>query len=531
MRRALITLVLLASVSVLMGSCAGGRAPAGETTRGGVLTISYGTDPTSLDLHRTPEVGLVHALIYDTLVTVGPDLQYHPHLAKSWTIENRGKEITFQLRDDVKFHDGTPFNAQAVKFNFDRIMDPKIASPAATWLGTLKEVQVVGDYTVKLVFDQPYSPIFYSLAQTFLGMMSPRAVQECGEEYGHKAAVGTGPFKFESWQAGQQITLVRNEDYKWPPYYYDNKGPAYLQKVVLKCIPDETTRVLAIQNGEIDIVDVPPQSVAQLKERTDLKLYEAELSSVCYLGINCSKKPWSDVRLREAVAHTINREEIIRVALNGLAVPNPTPISPAVFGYDKSLLDVAYKYDVEKAKTILADLGYKDTDGDGYVEKDGKPLTLEIMTYTTDPYPRLAEVVREQIMKAGIKVTIKTLEGATLLAVTPKGEHDSILISYGWSDPDILYYFFHSSRLDRTNRVHYVNPAMDRMLDEARTIVDAQERLNAYRKIQETLLKDAPWIPLYTPIQVTAVRTELKEFKLGPRGAYWLHDAYKEVPK
>ncbi len=527
--------LVLAMVMVLLAGCARKTEEAKPTepeiVKGGTLRITYSSDPTSLDVHLTPSVGLVHSLIYDTLVVFGPDRQYHGHLAESWEVGAGGREITFYLRKGVTFHDGTEFDAEAVKFNFDRLANPDLASPGATWLGPYERTEVIDKYTVKVIFKEPYSPFLYSLSTEFLAIQSPAAIQKYGDDYGQKAAVGTGPFMFEAWEAGDRITLVRNPNYKWPPFWYENKGPAYFEKVIFYNMPDEMTRLLALENAEIDIVGIPTHAVEDMKAKPNVEVYEAETSSVVYLGINSSKAPWSDARLRQAVAHIVDREEIVNVALNGMGVPNPTPISTAVFGYEPSLIEeVVYPRDIERAKTLLAEAGYRDTDGDGWVDKDGKPLVLEIMTYNSDPYPRLAEVVREQIIKAGIKVKIKTLESATLLAATPKGEHDAILIAYGWSDPDILYYFFHSSRLDRTNRVHYVNPQVDQLLEKARTVVDADERFAIYRQIQSIIIRDAPWIPLYTPIACTGVRAEVKGFKLGPRGAYWLHDAYKEVP-
>jgi len=501
-----------------------------ELVKGGTLRLTYSSDPTSLDVQRTPSVGFIHAVIYDTLVEYGPDRTYVGSLAESWTVSEDGNEIVFKLRPGIKFHDGTDFNAEAVKFNMDRLMDPELASPGATWVGTLEGVEVVDDLTVKFLFSEPYSPFFYSLSTSFLAIQSPTAVQEYGEDYGQLAAVGTGPFKFESWEAGSRITMVRNEDYQTRVPWFENRGPAYFDKVVFYNMPDETTQMFALKDNEVDVIGVPTQYYQQLGKDENVEIYRSAASTVVYLGINASKAPWNNVELRRAVAHTIDREEVVQVALDGIGQPNATPIATTVFGYDPTLEDdVVYPKDLGKARTVLTEQGYTDTDGDGWVDKDGQPLVLEILTYTSAPYPKLAEVVREQIIKAGIKAEIKTLESATLLASTPEGKHDAICIAYGWSDPDILFYFFHSSNLDRTNRVHYASPQVDQLLEKARTVVDTDERFAVYRELQEIIIQDAPWIPLYTPEALTGVRAEVEEFKLGPLGDYWIHDAYKMV--
>jgi len=501
-----------------------------ELVKGGTLRVTYSSDPTSLDVQCTPSVGFIHAVIYETLVDYSPDRTYEGSLAESWTVSDDGTEIVFNLRPGIKFHDGTDFNAEAVKFNMDRLMDPELASPGASWVGTLEEVEVVDDLTVKFLFSEPYSPFFYSLSTSFLAIQSPTAIQEYGEDYGQIAAVGTGPYKFESWEAGARITMVRNEDFQTRVPWFENRGPAYFEKIVFYNMPDETTQMFALKDNEVDVIGVPTQYYKQLGKDENVEIYRSAASTVNYLGINASKAPWSNVELRKAVAHTIDREEIVQVALDGIGQPNATPIATTVFGYDPTLEDdVVYPKNIERAKSILEEQGYTDTDGDGWVDKDGQPLVLEILTYTSAPYPKLAEVVREQIIKAGIKAEIKTLESATLLASTPEGKHDAICIAYGWSDPDILYYFFHSSNLDRTNRVHYASPQVDHLLEKARTVVDNDARFAVYRELQEIIIKDAPWIPLYTPEALTGVRAEVEGFKLGPLGDYWIHDAYKLV--
>lgn len=492
---------------------------------GGTLGVTYSSDPTSLDVHRTPSTSFYHELIFETLVYFGFDLQYHGLLAHSWEFANGGRDVTFFLREGIVFHDGTPMNAEAVAFNFNRVTDPALASPGAGQLSGFLGATILGEYVVTLSFEEPISSLLYNLCQMFFGIQSPTAIKKYSEDYGQDVAVGTGPFKFESWEAGDRITMVRNEDYNWAPAYYENRGPSYLDRVVFYSMPDEMTRLLSLMQGSIDISGIPTQYIALFHEEEKVNINEAPVGRVNYLGLNCSKYPWSDVRVRQAIAHTIDRDEIVKVVLNNYAVPNPTPIGTTVLGHDPTLYQLAPAKDIEAGKELLVEAGFRETDS-GWLHQDGQPLILEIMTYTTSFYPHLAQVLREQIIQLGIGVEIKTLESATLLAATPKGEHDGISIAYGWSDPDILTYFFHSKNLDRTNRVHYANPVMDQLLDRAQTTIDTLDRIALYREIQEILITESPWINLFTPLDIIGIRSNVIGFMRSPRGSYLIHDVY-----
>jgi peptide/nickel transport system substrate-binding protein len=527
-------LALLVLCGMLLAACGGGAATTGTaksasgtaatSSASTVLNIAYTSDPTSLDPQKTPSVSLVHSLIYDTLVVQGPDLQYHPSLATSWTISPDGKTITFKLRKDVKFQDGTPFNAQAVKFTFDRLMDPATASPGKSFLGTLTSTTVVDPYTVQLNFSAPYAPIFNSLSTDFCAIISPTAVQKEGANFGQQP-VGTGPYMLKSWNHGQSITLVRNPDYKWGPYYYKDSGPAQYSEIVFKMLPEENTRVLALKSGEVQISDVPATSLSVIQADPNIQLVKAQSQGITYLGFNVSRAPWNDQNVRAAIAHLIQRDPIVQVGLNGLGVPQFTPIPTNVWGFSQTAASKEYNYDPAAAKKLLENDGYK-PNAQGIMTKNGQPLSLQILTYTTQPYPRVAQVVQNQIQQGGIQVSIKTLESASLLALTPTGNFDSILIAYGWSDPDILYYFFDSANLKTSDRVHLDDPAINALLMQGRTTVDPTQRAAVYQTLQEKLDQMAPWIPLYSQVSETGISKSVAGVQTLPDGTLLLLDAH-----
>jgi peptide/nickel transport system substrate-binding protein len=513
--------VLIAAALVVAGPAGSAPAP----VRGGTLTIALASDPVSLDPHRTPSVGLVHRLMYETLVTVDRRTgEFIPALAESWDISRDGAVITFKLRRGVKFHDGTPFTAAAVKATFERIVSRELNSPGATWVGTLARTEVIDDYTVRLVFSQPYAPIFSNLRIAFLSILSPAAIQRYGADYGQNP-VGTGPYRFKQWIPNDRIVYERNPDYAWPPAFFKNRGPAYFDQVVVRIIPDEAARVIAFERGDVDILpDAPARDARRMMREGKFPFVQIPTTSGTYLGLNVKKI--TDVRVRRAIGHAINTDEVARIALEGLAVPMLSPIAPTIWGYWDGVKQFALDYNPDKARALLQEAGYRPGPG-GAMMKDGKPLEFTVWTYALMTSVRLGIVVQSQLRNAGIKMNIEQLEPATLLSQTPRGEHDAILISYGWPDADVLYFFFHSSRLPTTNRVHYANPQVDRLLEEGRVTVDPAKRLEVYKQLQRILLQDVPWVPLASSLSVNLNQPAIHDVYYDRYATLLIHDAFR----
>jgi peptide/nickel transport system substrate-binding protein len=511
-------------VLVLLG-CAVAAPAMSAGVRGGTLNIALGSDPPSLDPHKTPSADISHTLIYSTLVTVDRKTgEFIPSLADSWVLADGGKIITFKLHPGVKFHDGTLFTSQAVKATIDRLVNPGTAAPGASWIGPIDRVETPDEMTARLVFKEPYAPIFSSLRISFLAMLSPQAIAKLGKDYG-QAPVGTGPFMFRQWIPGDRIVLERNPDYAWAPRFYQNRGAPYVDGVVLRVIPDESTRVIAFERGDLDILpQAPAREARRLQQTGRYQAFQRSDNGGLYLGLNVTRPIFSDARVRQALGYAINRDEIVRYALDRLAVPMDSPLAPTIWGYAKGLRN-AYRYDPARAGALLREAGW--TPGpDGVLQKDGRPFAFTAWTYPRDTNVRIAVVVQAQLKKVGIRMSIEQIEVATLLARTPKGEHDAILVGYGWPDADILYYFFHSSRMASTNRVHYANPEVDRLLDEGRVTVDPDRRLDVYRHLQEILLQQAPWIPLASPVVVTLAQPWVHDLYVDKFGTVLTNDAY-----
>ncbi len=493
--------------------------------RGGTLNLALNSDPPSLDPHRTPTVNVVHQLLYGTLVALDKATgEFTASLADSWTIAEGGKVLNFKLHPGVKFHDGTLLTPQAVKATLERLIDPAMAAPGAGFLGPIDRVETPDDSSVRLVFKQPYAPIFSSLRIPFLTVLSPTAMAKLGKDYG-QTPIGAGPFKFRQWISGDRIILDRNPDYAWAPKFYQNRGAPHFDSIVLRIIPDESTRVIAFERGDLDILSVPAKEVRRLIRSGKYQVFQTPDDGGLYLGLNVTRPLFADVRVRRAVGFAINTDEVVRFALEGQAVAMDSPLAPTIWGYSKDVRKLAFRYDPERAKALLAEAGWR-PGTDGVLQKDATRLVFTVWTYPRDTNVRIAVVVQNQLKKVGIQMNIEQIEPATLLSRTPKGEHDAILIGYSWPDADILYNFFHSSRLPTTNRVHYTNPEADRLLEEGRVTVDPQKRLQVYQRLQELLLRDAPWIPLASTVDVTMVQPWVHDVYVDKFGNLLLHDAY-----
>lgn len=495
---------------------------------GGTVTRALTSEPTSLDPIGPVGSGqnVIFPFLYDTLVYRQADNTYQPYLAESWIASEDGLTYEFKLKPGILFHDGTPLNAEAVKYTFDRLMELGAKSPLAGGFATVASIDVVDDLTVSFKFSEPSSIFLSTLSNPYAGIISPTAAEAEGENFGQKP-VGSGPFKFDTWTAGESITLVRNPDYAWGPSILENQKAPYLEKLVFKVIPDPSMQVTAFQSGEADILFVNSAGqLAQLKEDPNATLLEATLNSLVYLGFNCQKPPFDNPLVRQAVAHAIDKQEVVDVALAGTAEPAFSPLTTSLPGFDPNLKSQERALDLEKSASLLEEAGYtKGSDGT-WLSADGKPLEFELLISTRAPNEAVATVLQEQLKKAGITVTVRSLESATVSETTTKGEYQAMLWRYDWNDADVLNVYLSTSRIGRTNRSFYSNPELDTILEQAAHELDTTKRNQLYSQAQSILMDGVPWIPLYTPKDTIVVRSSIEGIIMGPMGRLLLNEAY-----
>ena len=502
--------------------------PTAAIPMGGTITRALTSEPTSLDPHGPIGTGqsVIFPFLFDTLVYRQADNTYHPYLAESWTVAADGLSVEFKLKPGITFHDGSPLNAEAVQFTFQRLIDLGAKSPLASGFASVAAVEAPDDLTVRVTFTQPSSIFFSTISTPYAGILSPDAVKASGENFGQNP-VGSGPFKLESWLPGEAVTLVRNEDYAWGPAVLENQGAPYLDKLVFKIVPDAAMQATAFQSGEADILFInSPGQIARLKEDPAVRMIETTLNSLIYLGFNTQKPPFDNVLVRQAFAYAIDKQELVDVALAGTGAPAFSPLAPTLPGFDASLANLERSTDLTKTAELLTEAGYAvQTDG-SWLGADGQPLTTELIISTRAPNEAIATVLQEQLKKAGITITIRALESAAVSEVTTAGEYQAMLWRYDWNDADVLSVYLSTARIGRTNRSFYSNLDVDALLEKASHELDQTKRDALYSQAQTILMDELPWIPLYTPKDFIVMRNTIEGAQIGPMGRLLLNEAY-----
>ncbi|GAO76328.1 peptide ABC transporter oligopeptide-binding protein [Meiothermus ruber H328] len=473
------------------------------------LIIAQGTDPTSLDapLATDSPSGTVVSHVVETLFEYTPDGKIVPLLVERYSFSSDRKTLTLFLRKGIKFHDGTDFNAEAVKFNLERLISPELASSFAFLLrGRVSAFEVVDSHTLRLRMPEPFAPVLAHLSHGSTGIQSPTAIRRLGAGY-RDNPVGTGPYKFDRWQKGQFVELVRNEEY-W------GKKPA-IERLRFLAVPEATTRIALVETGQAHVaVRVPPQDVQRLSARPEIEVINTPSVRTIFFYFNQAKKPFDDVRVRKAINHAINKEEIVKFVLGGFGRASDAPISPGIFGYTKI---GSYEYNPNLARQLLAQAGYNAQN----------PLRFTIHSpngrYLQDI--RVAEAVQSQLRAVGVQAQIQTLEWGAYLAASnqPRDRNEFQMAMLGWGtvtgDADYgLFGLFHSSQQapNGFNRGFYSNPRLDRILEQARVATNPQARQQLYRTAMQIIYNDAPWAFLHSEQQVTAIRREVQGFIVHP---------------
>lgn len=531
-KKSLFLFVLTLMLALVLAACASEPDEAGGTSddtdddeevteegaeEGGDLVIANSADAVSLDPAGSNDVpsSNVAENIYETLVKQNMDMELEPGLATEWeAVEDNVWE--FKLREDVKFHDGSDFNAEVVKANIERVLDEEVGSPRQFLYAMVSDIEVVDDYTVRFTTEYPFAPLPAHLAHSGGAMVSldlieeDYAAMEDGEEPGSVISenpVGTGFFKFEEWVPGDYIRLVKNDD------YWDE--PANLDSVTFKVVDEDQTRVAELLTGDSHIIDpLSPSDVAQVEGEDGVNPARQPSVSLSYIGFNAQKEPFDDPKVRQAINMAIDKEQIIDGIYDGAGIPAIGPLAPDVFGYDDSVEGL--EYNPEKAKELLAEAGYE----------DGFSTTI----WTNDSRERIdaATNIQAQLEEFNIDVEVEILEWGAYLEQTANGEHEMFVL--GWStvtgDADYgLYALFHSDNFgDPGNRTFTDDPELDDLLDQARQEPEPEKRQELYTEIQELLAENAPMLYIHHQELLLGVSDKVQGLEQLPTGVLQLKD-------
>ncbi|TLS36995.1 ABC transporter substrate-binding protein [Pseudalkalibacillus caeni] len=513
--------------ALVLSGCSNNESSSGtsednSSNGGGTLVFGRGADAVSLDPINVTDGESIRSTnnIYETLFTYDNNLKLQPKLAMGYETSEDGLTWTIKLRDDVKFHDGTKFNADAVVFNFDRWMDkenPYHQGGDFVYYSFLyggfkgdenhliESVKAIDETTVEFKLKEKTAPFISYLAIPMFGIASPDAIKKYNEKF-NEHPVGTGPFKFKEWKRNDTVTLEKNED-----YYVDGKPE--LDRLIFKVIPDNTARLTALQTGEIDMMDgLDPSKADSVKNNESLDLIERPSFNIGYLAFNMEKEPFNDVKVRKAINYAIDRKAIVDAFYSGLGEVAKNPLPPSLWGYNDNV--EGYELDIEKAKKLLKEAGYE----------DGFKTQLWTMSnprpYLPQPQ-KIAEALQSDLSKIGIEVEIVTYEWATYLDKTSQGGHPMAL--FGWTgvmaDPDNFLF----PNLDKSNaevpannRAFYKSEEVHQLLVKARQTLDQEKRADIYKEVQEILYKDAPWANLVHTTPPLAKAKYVEGFKAHP---------------
>jgi peptide/nickel transport system substrate-binding protein len=485
----------------------------------GVLIVGTETDIEGFDPGRAQalattrvNINVLEGLLKYTTGTVDlmPLLATEVPSLENGGISEDGLTYTFKIREDVKFSDGTDFNADAVKMSYQRLTDPNFqyydsANTSGFFFTGLTAVDVVDPMTVKFTLGAP-NAAFMELSNIYSGkVISPKQIQEQSIEQIGQAAIGTGPFVVKSWELGVKAELERNENY-W------GTKPG-LKTLIFRPIPEPTARVAALLNGEVDmIVVVPPDSVQAVKDNPDLTYEQGPSLHYWFIQLNTTAKPFDDVRVRQAVNYAVDKEGLTRDVLQGSATPATQPMPAANWSYNPDI--VGYPYDPEKAKSLLAEAGY----GDGFstnmiIPQSGSGMMVPV---------QMNEFIQGNLRDVGVEIEIQSFEWVSYLGIWAQGLNDQVTMgnqSIMASEPYVANFLLAGTFTPSEggwNIGYYSNPEVDKLLTDALATADKEQRKQLYFQAWEKITADAPWIFVCNDLQPMAFKKKVQGYLTNP---------------
>ncbi len=491
---------------------------------GGILKIAMKGSADTLDPHVTGarRAYTIIMNVFDTLVYKDIDNTYKPGLATGWSWNTSGTVFTFKLREGVKFHDGTPFDAEAVVYNLNRMVDPKTKSKfAAEAIGPYETSRALDEVTVEAKFSKPIAPtaLLDSLSQAYLSMVSPTAAEKWGPDDFGRHPVGTGPFIFKEWTAQDRVTVVRNDDYEWASPVFKHSGRAFLEQIVFLTIPEDSTRAATLETGESDIVlELSEEGVQRLQSAKDFQVVFGDVPGCPVIfWMNVEHPILSDIRVRRAMLYGFDSPLLAKTTYQGLVTPIYGPLGPTTWAYNPAV-EKMYGYDPEKAGALLDEAGWVMNKRTGIREKDGKPLKFDLSDLFDN---RRGEFFQGQMREIGIAVDARIVTSDILWQITRKGDTYAMASTwFAYSDPDVLRLLYHSSNVGTGFAIsRYKDDALDEMLMDALGEPDGDRRKQLYFKIQEEIMSQALIVPVYARRQHDGLKANIEGYRLD-RGQY-----------
>lgn len=459
--------------------------------------------------------GEINSFVFNGLVRYDKNIKLEPDLAESWTVSEDGLEIVFKLRRNVKWHDGYPFTAKDVEFTYKCLIDPKVATPYSSSYQEVEKFEIIDAYTVRIKYKKPFAPC---LSTWGMGIIPHHLLKnkDINNSDFNRHPVGTGPYIFNVWKTSQKIVLTAN------PNYYE--GRPYIDKFIYRIIPNQTVAFLELLSGSIDTMGLTPDQFALFTKNrrftSQYVKYRYPTFSYTYVGYNLLRPLFADKRIRIALDYAINKQEIIDGIMLGLGHVCTGHFPPNSWAYNSNVKPRGYN--PQKAKQILSELGWKDTDGDGILDKNGTAFKFTLITNLGNVVRKqCAEIIQQQLKKVGVSMDISIVEWGTFVSeYVNKKNFDVLILGWGLDPEPDCFDIWHSTKTNKHeyNFVSYKNEEVDKLLVEGRRTFDYEKRKKIYNRIHEILADDVPYTFLYVPDSLVALSNRFRGIKVEPLG-------------
>lgn len=492
---------MMATSAIMLAACNPGDASEEKSdtvTKTDELVIAHVREPDTVDIHNTTWTDDANTHLYGTLFRFDDEGKVIDGLVETYEVSEDAKSVTFTLKEGLTFHNGNPINAEAVVSGLQRYIDVS----HGTHIGPVDSMEALDDLTFVINWETPFAPFFSNATTSNLGGILDTSVLDQDNGGFEKNPIASGPLKHVKTNRGESIVFKPFED-----YYWGEAGAPEFEQVTFRFIPDDETRMLEFKKGSVNVLtDVPPQNIKELEADSEVTVQKVLDAGNTYIGFNMKRPKFEDLRVRQALALAVDRAPIVEQALQGAAQPIYGPLPPTIFGYSQEAEDKAealYAYDVEKAKKLLAEAGWDETNSKGMVMKDGEPLTIELWSTDEPVMQRIGQIVQNQLAEIGVEVNLVVKEDSAIRAQLPEGAHEMVIWQYGWYDADILQALFGEGQ---STRMHWEPEDLNKMLVEASAEMDMDQRQKDYDEISNYLVDNSPWIPLFVREKVTAFR-------------------------
>jgi peptide/nickel transport system substrate-binding protein len=524
---------VLAAAVVLTASLTLQAAPSGPTPqRGGTLVVVHHEAPDGIDpsIHFNTFTNRISANTHDPLVHMVDANTFVPGLAERWEISPDQKTYTFFLRRDVRLHDGTSLNAGTVKATWERSINPANRTSIVGLFGGNPQITAVNPQTVRITFDDPNPRFLQQVSLPQLAPGSAPAWARLGRDYLNNP-VGAGPFKVEGWRDENTLILVRNEDYRWGPSHLQNRGPAYVDRIIYRIVREEGTRSLALERGTAHIVHEPARAQVATWRGNQFRPLVFPVPGLPQIWpMNQERWPTSLLPVRQAIQHAVNRERLVQVAHFGTTTPAFGPLVSTTWGFWPEAKNY-YPFNQQRARELLEGAGFRRNASTGIYELDGRPLRVRLVTSTASDQVAAATVAQAMLKEVGIDMVVEALASGPAFARYESGDYELGRQGLAAVDPDQLFFAYHSIRITQagaSNRGRIRNAQLDGLLERGRTLTDANQRRDLYYQVQKMLLDMANGVYTYESTYYTVGLACAHGFRWTPQGYSDLREVWLE---